>query len=94
MSKKVRILVLEDDDEMRELLADVLTGRGYEVVAAGGGEEALGLARQERFDLIVADIRMEGMTGLDAIERAQEHQPNMGSLVTVSYTHLTLPTKA
>ena len=85
MSKKVRILVLEDDDEMRELLADVLTGRGYEVVAAGGGEEALSLARQERFDLIVADIRMEGMTGLDAIERAQEHQPNMGSLVISGY---------
>ena len=85
MSKKVRILVLEDDSEMRELLADVLTGRGYEVVAAGGGEEALTMARRERFDLIVADIRMEGMTGLDAIERAQEHQPNMGSLVISGY---------
>ena len=85
MSNKVRILVLEDDDEMRELLLEVLSGRGYEVVAAGGGEEAITRARQERFDLIVADIRMEGMTGLDAIERAQEHQPNMGSLVISGY---------
>ncbi len=70
---------------MRELLVEVLEDRGYQVSAAGGGEEALSLARSEHFDLIIADIRMEGMTGLDAIERAKEHQPDLGSIVISGY---------
>jgi two-component SAPR family response regulator len=70
---------------MRELLNEVLSERGYEVVAAGGGEEALKRARTESFDLIIADIRMEGITGLDAIEQAKEHQPDLGSIVISGY---------
>ena len=85
MSRAIRILVLEDDTDMRELLKEVLSERGYEVVAAGGGEEALRKARTESFDLIVADIRMEGVTGLDAIEQAKEHQPDLGSIVISGY---------
>lgn len=85
MSRAIRILVLEDDVDMRELLKEVLTERGYEVVAAGGGEEALKRARTESFDLIIADIRMEGITGLDAIEQAKEHQPDLGSIVISGY---------
>ncbi len=85
MSRAIRILVLEDDDDMRELLQEVLGERGYEVVAAGGGEEALLRARTESFDLIIADIRMEGITGLDAIEQAKEHQPDLGSIVISGY---------
>lgn len=85
MSRAIRILVLEDDHDMRELLKEVLSERGYEVVAAGGGEEALKKARTESFDLIIADIRMEGITGLDAIEQAKEHQPDLGSIVISGY---------
>lgn len=85
MSRAIRILVLEDDTDMRELLKEVLSERGFEVVAAGGGEEALRKARTESFDLIVADIRMEGITGLDAIEQAKEHQPDLGSIVISGY---------
>lgn len=85
MSRAIRILVLEDDHDMRDLLKEVLTERGYEVVAAGGGEEALKKARTESFDLIIADIRMEGITGLDAIEQAKEHQPDLGSIVISGY---------
>lgn len=66
---------------MREVLHEVLAGRGYDVVAAARGEEALGRARGEHFDLIIADIRMEGMNGLDTIEQAQQLQPGIGSIV-------------
>lgn len=85
MSRAIRILVLEDDHDMRGILEEVLSERGYEVVAAGGGEEALLRARTESFDLIIADIRMEGITGLDAIEQAKEHQPDLGSIVISGY---------
>lgn len=66
---------------LREVLRDVLAGRGYEVVAAARGDEAVGRAKGEHFDLIIADIRMEGMSGLDAIEQAQQIQPGIGSIV-------------
>ncbi|MBI3926696.1 MAG: response regulator [Armatimonadetes bacterium] len=81
----VRILVLEDDALMRSVLAEVLTSQGFEVVAVGRGEEAVARASVEPFDLIVADIRMDGMDGLAAVEKAREHQPALGTLIVSGY---------
>ena len=89
MNKKVdraaRILVLEDDPSLREVLQEVLEARGLEVMVASHGEEALQLARANPFDLIVADIRMKGISGLDAIEQAQQLQPGLASIVVSGY---------
>ncbi len=82
----VRILVLEDDPEMRELLGVALEDEGYEVALAARGLEALELVRSQPFDLLVADVRMEGMSGLDVIEQVQAEQPLVGSLVVTGYT--------
>ncbi len=76
-----KVLVLEDDDDLRETFEEVLTEQGYEVVAVGRAEQAVAAAAREGFDLIVSDIRMEGMDGLEAIEKAQLQQPEIGSLV-------------
>lgn len=81
----VRILVLEDDVSLRGVLEQVLRARGFEVVVSSRGEEALARARGEKFDLIVADIRMEGMNGLDTIEKTQELQPDIGSIVVSGF---------
>lgn len=85
MAASIRILVLEDDTDMRELLAEVLSDRGFEVVSASGSAQALELSRSESFDLIIADIRMEGLSGLDTIEQAKEHHPGLGSIVISGY---------
>jgi DNA-binding response OmpR family regulator len=77
----LKILVLEDDPDLREMLCDVLEEQGYQVKTASRGEEAVALAAAEAFDLFVADVRMEGMGGLKAIEAARSHQPELGSLV-------------
>lgn len=77
----VRILVLEDDEDMREALRDVLAEEGFSVVAVAKGAEAVALAAKETFDLMVSDVRMEGLSGLDAIEKIRENQPDLGSLV-------------
>ena len=66
MDKKPKILVLEDDPKMLEVLVDVLREHDYEVTPASNGEEAVARAMESSFDLIVADIRMEGMSGLAA----------------------------
>ncbi len=80
-STTFKILILEDDDDLREMLADVLDEQGYEVTAVATGEEAISFAAGEAFDLFIADIRMEGMGGLKAIEEARDHQKELGSLV-------------
>ena len=85
MSSPVRVLVVEDDPTLREVLQEVLTARGLNVVVSSRGEEALHRAREEPFDLIVADIRMEGINGLDTIEQARQIQPDIGSIVVSGF---------
>jgi CheY-like chemotaxis protein/DNA-binding SARP family transcriptional activator len=85
MEKLARILVLEDDDNLRAVLSEVLSDEGFEVTAVNRGEAAVELAGAEAFDLIIADIRMEGMDGLEALERTQQLQPGIGSLIVSGY---------
>jgi CheY-like chemotaxis protein len=71
-----RVLVAEDDPAMRDVLETVLRERGYQVATVGSGNElaaALGRTRpEERFDLILSDVRMPGASGLDVIDRLRE----------------------
>jgi two-component system, NarL family, sensor histidine kinase EvgS len=61
-----RILVADDQEENRELLRQMLEPLGFDVALAGDGQEALGLARQARPDLVLMDLRMPVMNGFDA----------------------------
>ena len=69
-----RVLVLEDDPQLREVLQALLTDEGYNVSVAESGEQAVELSRQRRFDVIVADIRMPGMDGLDTVQHLRAPQ--------------------
>ena len=86
MSQPIHILILEDDETLREMLSEELEDRGYVVETAERGEQAVALAREKRFHLVVADIRMEGMDGLTALEGVKAHQPEVGSMVITGYT--------
>ena len=61
-----KILVAEDERDIRDLITITLDFAGYEVVTASDGEEAVKLARQEIPDLILMDVRMPRMTGYEA----------------------------
>jgi DNA-binding NtrC family response regulator len=65
--ERAAILVVEDDEAMRDLLAEELSDAGYEVDAVGGATAGLELARVQRFDLIITDLRMPEMDGFDLI---------------------------
>ncbi|MEW6284111.1 MAG: response regulator, partial [Candidatus Eremiobacterota bacterium] len=86
MEPPVRVLVLEDDDSLRKTLVDALAMQGYAATAASRGEEALGLARESSYDLVVSDIRMEGMDGLETLARIKSEQPATRSLVITGYS--------
>ena len=61
-----RILVAEDERDIRDLIVYTLGFGGYEVIEAGDGEEAVRLAQEEVVDLILLDVRMPRMTGYQA----------------------------
>lgn len=65
----VVILVADDDDDVRELIGFRLEHAGYEVVAAGDGEEALALAREHRPNLFVIDVMMPKLDGYELTQR-------------------------
>jgi CheY-like chemotaxis protein len=64
--KMAKILIAEDERDIRDLITFTLGFAGFEVVAAANGEEAVNLARQEFPDLILMDVRMPRMTGYEA----------------------------
>jgi DNA-binding response OmpR family regulator len=61
-----KILIAEDEPDIRELVAFMLRFAGYEVMAASNGEEAVQAATREHPDLVLMDVRMPKMTGYDA----------------------------
>lgn len=70
-----RILLAEDDTSMREYLARALTRVGYEVTPVGCGTEAMPLLERERFDLLLTDIVMPEMDGIELAQKASHIDP-------------------
>lgn len=82
----LRVLLVEDNDDLRELLAAGLRLQGWTVRTAAGGEEALALlASGERPDVIVADLGLPGMDGREFLRRVRR-MPGLGSTPAVALT--------
>jgi PAS domain S-box-containing protein len=82
------ILVVDDEEPLCNLLRDVLTRRGYRVLVATDGEEALRLYREHggRIDLVVLDMTMPGLSGMDTFEALRSADPHARILLTSGYT--------
>jgi DNA-binding NtrC family response regulator len=68
----MRILIVDDEKIKRVTLADDLTSQGHEVVAAADGQEALGELEQARFDVVVTDLKMPNIDGLELLKRIKQ----------------------
>jgi len=66
-----KILVADDEEVLRMLIVDSLEDEGYEIVEAGDGAEAYEAFQKERFDLLLLDYSMPGMTGIDVIRKVR-----------------------
>jgi len=85
MSALKKILVVDDDPVIGKSFDRVLSGKGYAVINAESGEAAIDKLATEDYDLVVADIRMPGMSGLEVAERVRAKQPWMPVVIVTGY---------
>jgi DNA-binding NtrC family response regulator len=75
--KRNKLLVVDDEHLIRWSLEQNLKKQGYEVVTAGSGEDALRLVREEQPDLVLLDIQLPGISGIDVLEKIKEHDEDI-----------------
>ena len=81
----MHILVVDDDSQMRKSLAILLRRENYRVAEASGGEVATELLQREVFDLVITDLHMEPMSGLDLLRAIKETHPDLEVIVVTAF---------
>jgi DNA-binding NtrC family response regulator len=84
-SENVRILVVDDEESMRRFLGVLLEREGYAVTCEVGGAEALSRMEHESFDLLVTDLKMPGMSGVELLEKSIARESSMPVIVLTAY---------
>jgi DNA-binding response OmpR family regulator len=83
----VRILVVEDDPLIREIVVEALRDEGFDVIQASDGEEALAWCRQRLADVLITDIRLPGrIDGWQIAERCREHDPSLPVIYATGFS--------
>src|SRR5436853_4208899 len=81
-----KILVVEDDPDIRRILEMFLTEKGFRVKIAADASRALDMLAEEPIDLILSDVRMPGMSGLDLLRHVKEHDPEIQLVLMSAYS--------
>jgi two-component system response regulator FlrC len=84
-SARKRILVVEDDEDLRENLAELFGYEGYEVVTAGNTPEALEMLSRHDVDLVLTDLWMPGKSGIELIEEARARHPGVRAILMTAF---------
>ena len=82
---RAKILVVDDDDEVRAVTSDTIKEIGYQVVAVGSADDAVAKLTAERFDLLITDVAMPGTNGVELARRARVIDPAMPVLFSSGY---------
>jgi two-component system response regulator PilR (NtrC family) len=77
MSEKTTVLVVDDEEVMREILESLLTKEGYRVKLAANGEQGLQLGRREPIDVAIVDVMLPDMSGIEVLEELKKADPEM-----------------
>lgn len=85
MNKNIKMLIVDDEVRFLQTLTQRLTLRGFDVVAATNGAEALELARQQEFDLALVDLKMPGMSGEDVLVRLKKAHPYLEVIILTGH---------
>ena len=83
-----RILIVDDDSGQRSLLDSFLRGQGFDTVLAESGERALELLPAGKFSMMISDVRMPGLSGLETLQRARKDFPALPVLLVTAYADI------
>lgn len=82
---KVKILLIEDDEDMQGVLVDMLSGEGYEVKVVCSGTEGISFLKLEKYDVIITDLGISGMTGWDFAAESKEINPRIPVILVTGW---------
>lgn len=83
--KTKRVLIIDDEASIRDLCARVLTRAGFTVATADNGDEGVRRLEEGPFDLVISDIRMPGVSGLDVLEAAKRLYPSISVVLITGF---------
>ena len=83
--KNTKLLIVDDDESHRQMLKAVLSEEGCRITEASGGKEAVALSEKNSFDLVLMDIRMQEMSGIDALKIIKAKRPELPILLMTAY---------
>src|SRR5690349_17065811 len=86
--KAPRILIVDDDAGQRSLLNSFLKGQGFETVPVASGEQALETLATEAFSMMISDVRMPGISGLETLRRARQEHSVLPVLLVTAYADI------
>ncbi|TKJ40279.1 hypothetical protein CEE37_08100 [candidate division LCP-89 bacterium B3_LCP] len=85
--KPKKVLVVDDERDVREIIAEMIADLGYEVHGVSSGEAALNLIDESSVDLLISDVKMEGMDGLALVKRVRQKFPELPLALMTSYAN-------
>jgi DNA-binding response OmpR family regulator len=88
MNQNARILLVDDEASIRLTLGTLLQRTGYEVTSADGGEQAMQLLERQAFDLLLTDLKMPGIDGMQVVAAARQRQPDVAVIVLTGHGSL------
>jgi DNA-binding NtrC family response regulator len=80
-----KILIVDDEQSMAQFLAIVLRKEGYDVATVNNGRDALEKVKSETFDVVITDIKMPGMNGIQVLEGIKKHDPGLPVVIMTAY---------
>jgi signal transduction histidine kinase/DNA-binding response OmpR family regulator len=89
-----RVLIVDDEADVLDLCRRILVSKGYQVTTASNGLEAIDLAQRENFDLLLTDIKMPGMTGLEIAQALKKSDPNVICVTMTGYSTMDMVLEA
>jgi len=88
-----KVLIVDDEPDVRQLLYDFLTGRDYEVLLASDGLDAIGMVERMKPDLVLLDVVMPGMNGVETLRRIAEIDPPLRVIMVTANSYIGLTSR-
>ncbi|MEE8577831.1 MAG: response regulator, partial [candidate division Zixibacteria bacterium] len=91
---KAKILLADDDAGLRRVIQYKLQQGGHDVVAVADGQSALGLVRSQDFDVLITDLKMPGLNGIELLEKVRALRPTLEVILITAFAEVSAAVRA